>query len=278
MNVPQIQQEIQTENDSDEEINPCTMLLIEQHQENKEQDTEAAAAKDEVHVITHHLNSIKSNVVIRQLPSQGISFKLWPAASTLVSLLDNHRNAAFSALFDHKPLRILELGSGTGLVGIAAAAILGAHVTVTDLSRASPNLQFNVEANLKTIGVNGGHVEVAAMAWGNDEEMEAVKNKGEYDVIMGSDLVYHDHLYEPLLRALRFFMLGDEVDKERVFVMAHSKRWKKESVFFKKAYKEFDVKVLHRDDPCDGDRIGILVCTFVAKNKNKKNIQVLGCE
>ena len=41
------------------------------------------------------------------------------------------------------------------------------------------NLQYNVDANLKTIGVNGGHVEVAAMTWRNDEEMEAVKNKGD---------------------------------------------------------------------------------------------------
>ncbi|WOH09946.1 hypothetical protein DCAR_0729407 [Daucus carota subsp. sativus] len=121
MNVPQIQQETQTENDSDEEINPCTMLPIE-HQETKGQDTEVAAEKDEVHAAS--------------FPS--ISSKLWPAAPTLFSLLDNHHNAAFSALFHHKPLCILELGSGTGLVGITAAAILGAHVTVTDLSHASP--------------------------------------------------------------------------------------------------------------------------------------------
>ena len=52
MNVPQIQQETQTENDSDEEINPCTMLPIE-HQETKGQDTEVAAEKDEVHVMTY---------------------------------------------------------------------------------------------------------------------------------------------------------------------------------------------------------------------------------
>lgn len=251
-----------------QEINPCTMLLLVEH------DKEETAAKDDDELLVN-LHSIKSNVVIRQLPSQGISFKLWPAATTLVSLLDNHNtNTVFSTLFQQtssKPLRILELGAGTGIVGIAAAAILGAHVTITDLAHAIPNLKFNAEANSKTIGLNAGKVEVAALAWGEEEEMEAVKRKQEFNIIMGSDLVYHDHLYDPLLRTLRFFLLGDQVNKDRVFVMAHSKRWKKESVFFKKANKDFDVKVIHRDDPCNGDRVGILVCTFVANKKNKKN-------
>ncbi|KAK1373495.1 Protein-lysine methyltransferase METTL21B [Heracleum sosnowskyi] len=264
MNVTGIQEE--TESEVDQEINPCAMLLV-------EQDIEDTAAKDELLV---NLHSVKSNVVIRQLPSQGISFKLWPAATTLVSLLDNHNNTAFSSLFDptsSSPLRILELGSGTGIVGIAAAAILGAHVMLTDLAHAIPNLKFNAEANSKMIGVNGGKVEVTAMAWGEEKQMEHVKGKEEFDIVMGSDLVYHDHLYDPLLRTLRFFLLGDQVNKDRVFVMAHSKRWKKESVFFKKANKDFHVEVIHRDDPRNGDRVGILVCTFIAKNNKKKKVE-----
>lgn len=263
--------------DSDQEINPCTILLPQENEEGKEE------AKDELllhhHQQTFHLQSIHSSVVIRQLPSQGLSFQLWPAATALVSLLEHRHNSSttLSGLLTRphsQPLRILELGSGTGMVGIAAAAILGAYVTVTDLSHVIPNLKFNAEANLKTVGLNGGKVEVAALGWGVEEEMEAIK-KDEYDIIMGSDVVYHDHLYEPLLQTLKFLLLGEQT-KEMVFVMSHLKRWKKESVFFKKAKKDFDVEVIHKHDPCNGSRVGVLVYTFAGKNKKKK-VEVAEC-
>ncbi|KAK1363572.1 hypothetical protein POM88_039133 [Heracleum sosnowskyi] len=126
------------------------------------------------------------------------------------------------------------------------------------------------------MGQNGGQVEVAALGWGVVEEMEAMKEKDEYDIIMGSDVVYHDHLYEPLLQTLKFFLLGEQT-KEMVFVMSHLKRWKKESVFFKKAKKDFDVEVIHKHDPCNGSRVGVLVYTFARKNKKKK-VEVAECK
>ena len=47
--------------------------------------------------------------------------------------------------------------------------------------------------------------------------------------------------------------------------MAHMKRWKKESLFFKKARKYFFVDVLHVDAPCNGSRVGVVVYRFVGK-------------
>ncbi|PIN07086.1 putative N2,N2-dimethylguanosine tRNA methyltransferase [Handroanthus impetiginosus] len=212
------------------------------------------------------LHSINSTIVIRQLPSQGISFQLWPAATTLITLLDRRHpsNTAgpLSPLFNNwesRGLRILELGSGTGVVGIAAAALLGASVTVTDLPHVLLNLQFNVDANAGIVKLHGGAVDVAALSWGNIKEMEAIGR--EHDIILGSDLVYHDHLYEPLLETLRYFLLGSE--KKVVFLMGHLKRWKKESVFFKKANKFSDVKIVHTDSPSNGSRVGVTVYQFV---------------
>lgn len=220
---------------------------------------------------SYHLHSINSTLAIRQLPSQGLSFQLWPAASTLVALLDDHRRRQTTALSSLLPtdrrLRLLELGSGTGLVGIAAAALLGARVTLSDLSHVLPNLQFNVDANAGILELHGGAVEVAALQWGDIQQMEAVGR--EYDVILGSDVVYHDHLYGPLLETLRFFLLGSE--KKLVFLMAHLKRWKKESAFFKKAKKIFDVEVIHRDSPIDGSRVGVAVYKFVRRGGDTLN-------
>ncbi|CAI9780534.1 unnamed protein product [Fraxinus pennsylvanica] len=218
----------------------------------------------------YNLQSINSTIVIRQLPSQGLSFKLWPAATTLVTLLDSNQSCitnSISVVFNgsdaiqHRRIRILELGSGTGVVGIAAAAILGASVTVTDLPHVLPNMQFNVDANAKTLKLHGGAAEVAALSWGDTQNMEAIGR--EFDMIMGSDIVYHDHLYEPLLETLKFFLLKSE--KKIVFLMAHLKRWKKESAFFKKAKKHFDVEIIHNDEPSSGSRVGVVVYQFVGK-------------
>ncbi|KAG6404211.1 hypothetical protein SASPL_136451 [Salvia splendens] len=215
----------------------------------------------------HHLHSINSTILIRQLPSQGLSFQLWPAAATLVSLLDRQALPLLLPPSSNRPLRLLELGSGTGLVGIAAAAVLGAAVTATDLPHVLPNLQFNVDANAGALAPCGGHVRVAALSWGDEAQMEEVG--AEFDVVLGSDVVYHDHLYEPLLQTLRFLLLGRE--REVVFVMAHLKRWKKESAFFKKANKFFHVEIVHRDSPTNGDRVGVNVYTFVRRTDAVKS-------
>ncbi|KAL3525386.1 hypothetical protein ACH5RR_013758 [Cinchona calisaya] len=257
------------DDDSDVDIiNPFTSLMLPPQQQQPSDKQQLLENK------YYKLKSIKSNIVIRQLPSQGLSFQLWPAATTLVTLLDNHGiNSPLVPLFktqENRPLDILELGSGTGLVGIAAAALLGANVTITDLPHVLPNLHFNAEANSEVVGVNGGKVSVAALSWGDVDHMEGVGR--EFDLILGSDVVYHDHLYEPLIKTLRFFLLGNNTNKEvLVFVMAHLKRWKKESAFFKMARKLFDVQVMHTDSPSNGSRVGVVVYQFVGKAASNVN-------
>ena len=250
--------------DDDDEINPVTMLLL---------DDDDALQKPEpvptpVQHQTYRLTSVDSAVVIRQLPSQGLSFQLWPAATTLVNLLDRY-NASntdpFSTAITNvrsrsRSLRILELGSGTGVVGIAASAVLGADVTVTDLPHVLPNLKFNVDANAGALAPRGGRVHVAALSWGKKEEMEAIG--GEFDLIIGSDVVYHDNLYDPLLETLKFVLLKGE----KVFLMAHLRRWKKESGFFKKAKKYFQVELIHEDGPSSASRTGVVVYRFARKD------------
>ncbi|CAL9778513.1 unnamed protein product [Musa acuminata subsp. burmannicoides] len=210
----------------------------------------------------YYLTSIQSTVVIRQIRSQGLSFQLWPAASSLVSLLDSRPSALL--LPATSQIRILELGSGTGLVGIAAAAILGASVTLTDLPHVLPNLRFNAESNAAAVAARGGSLDVRQLRWGEDEDAAAlVDGEAAFDVVVASDVVYYEHLIDPLLRTLRVFVTG-----EAAFVMAHLRRWKKrDSVFFRKARKLFDVAVVHTDPPLPGKRVGVAIYRFTAKRK-----------
>lgn len=268
------------EDDDDIDINPFTMLLLtDQPQPNPDDDPDPNLNNnnspiEKLHSPNqqqqlHYLPSLHSTLVIRQLPSQGLSFQLWPAATSLFSLLDLHRShpstsplSPFLSSPSPRRLRILELGSGTGLVGITAALTLSADVTVTDLPHVLPNLEFNARANSDVLARHGGSVEVAALSWGEVEQMEGLIGR-EYDLVLGSDVVYHDHLYDPLLRTLGFFLVRGP--RRTVFVMAHLRRWKKEAVFFKRARKMFDVEVIHRDGPSDGSRVGVVAYCFSPK-------------
>lgn len=61
--------------------------------------------------------------------------------------------------------RWLELGSGTGVVGLAAAVTAGCAVTLTDLAAAQPLILRNAEANAEAVAARGGSVSFVAFPW-----------------------------------------------------------------------------------------------------------------
>ncbi|PHT58987.1 hypothetical protein CQW23_01350 [Capsicum baccatum] len=111
--------------------------------------------------------------------------------------------------------------------------------------------------------VNSGVVDVTVLSWGKNQDMKAISR--DYDLILGSDVVYHDHLYEPLIEMLRFLFLGG--GKKIAFVMAHLISWKRESVFFKRAKKLFDGQIIHPEPPSNGSRIGMVVYLYIHQEK-----------
>ncbi len=67
---------------------------------------------------------------------------------------------------DRSGLSVLELGSGTGLLGLAAAAIWRADVVLSDLPAIVPNLAFNSDRNRDTVASHGGRTRVGPLTWG----------------------------------------------------------------------------------------------------------------
>ncbi|KAL3725821.1 hypothetical protein ACJRO7_030798 [Eucalyptus globulus] len=264
------------DDDDDADITGPLAILLPPPEDGGGEEEDDPAEPDQLE--HHRLRSVNATIAIRQLPSRGLSFQLWPAATTLLNLLDSHVSdpavGPLSPILAGRPqspqrrLSVLELGSGTGLVGIAAAVALGADVTVTDLPHVVPNLQFSVDANAAALaaGAGGGAVRVVPLRWGEAADVGALGEE-EYDVILASDVVYYDHLYDPLLETLRWLFERSERREEMVFVMAHLRRWKKDSAFFRKARKAFDVEAIHTDKPCQGSRIGVVVYRFDWKRK-----------
>jgi predicted nicotinamide N-methyase len=100
------------------------------------------------------------------LTSDNIGFKTWGA-----SYLLSKRLHTLELPQSDNPLRVLELGSGTGLVGMAAAAVLGASVLLTDLPEIEGNMTRNVKQNRPAIEALGGSVTSAILDWSSCEDI-----------------------------------------------------------------------------------------------------------
>lgn len=60
---------------------------------------------------------------------------------------------------------VLELGAGTGLTGLSAAAVWGTKSLLTDLPGIVPGLQLNVDINGEAMGATGGSVACGTLDW-----------------------------------------------------------------------------------------------------------------
>ncbi|CAL5330010.1 unnamed protein product [Camellia sinensis] len=104
-----------------------------------------------------------------------------------------------------KGKRVIELGAGCGVAGFGMA-LLGCDVVSTDQTEVLPLLMRNCERNASRImqmnpgSDSFGSIQVAELSWGNVDQIKAVDPP--FDYIIGTDVVYAEHLLEPLLQTM----------------------------------------------------------------------------
>ena len=97
--------------------------------------------------------------------------------------------------------QVLELGCGTGIVGITLAC-LGAKVTLTDTAAIAPCTKYNIVRNQQLIAAGKGSAVEAVLDWERLEGAQPVL-LGAYDVVVGADLIYAAKDIQPLTDTLR---------------------------------------------------------------------------
>ena len=149
---------------------------------------------------------------------QGTGTMVWECGIVLAKLLDhwaagnmpqtNQLSAALSFPARSRPaiadgaaltgLRVLELGSGTGIGGLAAAA-LGASVILTDLPEVLPLLAANCTANRTVINSAGGTAIARAADWADvwgtmashsAAPPEPSQEARDFDLVIAADVLY----------------------------------------------------------------------------------------
>ena len=122
------------------------------------------------------------NLSLREptLTADNLGLKTWASSYLLSKRLPLLGLPTFSPT-----AKALELGAGTGLVGLAAAAIFKIPVLLTDLPDIVPNLQFNANTNSPP----GTTVSVSVMDW-RDGVDEIVPEGEKYDLVLAADPLY----------------------------------------------------------------------------------------
>lgn len=144
------------------------------------------------------------------LTEDNLGFKTWASSYVLAKKWHTLRDSLpLPQNNDNRVNTILELGAGTGLVGMAAAAVLKANVLLTDLPDIVPNLDRNIDSNKDTITSRGGSAKAAILDWTvpekiiyppqSEEEvntrrrsLEAETESSLYPLIVAADPVYSE--------------------------------------------------------------------------------------
>ncbi|XP_017282359.1 protein N-lysine methyltransferase METTL21A [Kryptolebias marmoratus] len=163
----------------------------------------------------------------------GVAAVVWDAAVVMCLYLELGK-------VELKGKRVIELGAGTGLVGIVAA-VLGAHVTITDRQAALDFLSANVEANLSP--ELRQPVVISELTWGEGLERYPA---GGFDLVLGADIVYLEDTFQALIRTLEH-LCSDAT----VVLLACKIRYERDTNFLSLLRRRFDVEEVHYDEERD---------------------------
>jgi predicted nicotinamide N-methyase len=139
-----------------------------------------------------------------------LGLKTWAASYMLAKRLHTFNLLPSDS---QRRLQVLELGAGTGLVGLAMAG-LGADVTLTDMQCIHANLLRNVESNSVIVANNTGSARAGVLDWTKPTVCELVpdttdNSKNEmvshkFPLILAADSLYspeHPHMLVDAIEA-----------------------------------------------------------------------------
>jgi D-xylulose reductase len=142
--------------------------------------------------------SFDLNIHEPALTGDDLGLKTWAASYLLAKRLHTLDVIQSDA---QQRLQVLELGSGTGLVGLAMAG-LGADVVLTDLPSIHSNLARNSDSNSVVVALGGGSTRTGVLDWTNPTRCELISNiasgtQNEVITTKFSLILAADSLYSP---------------------------------------------------------------------------------
>ena len=137
--------------------------------------------------------------------------KVWPAAYALAEfLLASQRGFASLYLASKPSVRVLELGAGTGWLGLTLALNVPSihELMLTERDEGIRFLSSNVSSFIQsTSGLPASHISVEALDWTRGCEEKIVGR--QWDLVIGSDLLYEEEGVRALVRCWKELLEAD---------------------------------------------------------------------
>ena len=150
-----------------------------------------------------------------QIDSQ-VHLTVWPAATELCKQAHNF-------LFTNK--KVLELGAGTGIVGIYVAKNFSCELIITDGNSEAVDL---IKEN---ISINHTNCAAEVLLWGEKSILS--------DIIIGSDIVYNKSMIKPLLWTIK-----NSLNRDGLCLLAnHFIRFGNLKAYFFESCNEYNLKL-----------------------------------
>ncbi|NWV18637.1 MT21A methyltransferase, partial [Origma solitaria] len=178
----------------------------------------------------------------------GVAAVVWDAAVVLCAYLEIEG-------IDLRDRSVIELGAGTGLLGIVVTLLgkgffvvsfkaiynCSARVTITDRAAALEFLESNVQANLPP--ELRPRAVVKELTWGKDLDNFP---PGAFDFVLGADIVYLEETFPELLQTLEH-LCSDQT----VILLSCRIRYDRDLKFLKMLRDHFSVYEVHYDSSKD---------------------------
>lgn len=137
-------------------------------------------------------------------------------------------------LANDDPLKVLELGTGCGIVGLTLAACFeNANVTITDLPQAEDIANHNITTNEEINLLREGQVTYENLDWSRPHD--AYMQEKNFDLVIAADVTYNCDSIPDLVKTVATAL---RVGKQHaVFLVAMKVRHPSEAVFFTEMQK-----------------------------------------
>lgn len=157
-------------------------------------------------------DTIQVRISEPNLRSENLALETWAASHILASQLHHLKSKIQFPSLSPDVLPVLELGAGTGLVGITAATLWKQPVVITDLAPLVPALDANISLNTDNLQNAGTHMSAGTLDWVHPTTLlinETQQPQTSAHVIFAADTIYSEEHPELLANVILKWLRRD---------------------------------------------------------------------
>jgi len=190
----------------------------------------------------------KCSIQIEQIIEGEEGSVVWDSGLVLLSYFNKNKEFVNAK-------KILELGSGTGIVGIGLTHLGVSNINLTDRSSMKSLLNNNKIRNIKSCNCCYNFndiIDISIFDWNNEEDIKNHITK-DIDIIIGSDIIYGNSPSLSLLSLLQRFLYTN--NKIIIYLSFEQRHRHNEEILLNRNYSKEFFDFLREDNNLKVDKI-----------------------